>query len=452
MNNKKYSSGFETKGQKQSHSSYLFILLLFAFAIITTIPSYAKLFATSIDIPKLISSQSAYPSFLTSIFNKDIKKEIWGKNAPRKDDEEGWQHSYYLARSSSLGFVPVENSPNPIPQKYKPDAPVKPEKFAACPEPTTTTSPVVYKGCYGESGVWICTLNADGTGYTQVLAVGGWGQPRWSRDATQIYHTNYNIGGLSRMNADGTGLTLIYGGIFGGTHARISSDGSMIAVEAPNDDDIIRMKTDGTNVISLATTGGNRRPEWSPDGTKIAFQSSRTGLWQIYTMNIDGTNQTQLTFAGTNERPRWSPDGTKICFHSNRDAPGNWEVYKMNADGSGQFRITQFVDPPNVWSDYNPRFINDSTKLVYLSTRTGVLTLYRINEDGTGDTPVVTDIAGSTGQRWAPDLNKIIVIRALAQWDIWTVDYDTFAAVNITNSPAQEADWKWGGSWILDSY
>ena len=51
-------------------------------------------------------------------------------------------------------------------------------------------------------------------------------------------------------------------------------------------------------------------PMFSPDGKKIAFESNRTGNFEIYTMTADGTNITQLTydtaFDGT---PAWSPDG-----------------------------------------------------------------------------------------------------------------------------------------------
>jgi hypothetical protein len=46
--------------------------------------------------------------------------------------------------------------------------------------------------------------------------------------------------------------------------------------------------------------------------------------------------------AGENN-PSWSPDGTKIAFDSNRDDGFHWDIYIMNADGSGQTRLT--TDP-----------------------------------------------------------------------------------------------------------
>src|ERR1700749_1714589 len=56
-----------------------------------------------------------------------------------------------------------------------------------------------------------------------------------------------------------------------------------------------------------------RWPTWSPDGTKIAFTSHRTGSYQIFTMNVDGTNQINISNSSPQDGyPAYSPDGTKI--------------------------------------------------------------------------------------------------------------------------------------------
>ena len=63
---------------------------------------------------------------------------------------------------------------------------------------------------------------------------------------------------------------------------------------------------------------------------KIAFIADR----DIYVMNPDGTGQINLTnnvaFDGG---PAWSPDGTMIAFQTTRDGLGG-DVYVMNADGT----------------------------------------------------------------------------------------------------------------------
>ena len=82
-------------------------------------------------------------------------------------------------------------------------------------------------------------------------------------------------------------------------------------------------------------------PNWSPNGTQIAFLSQRgiSGDFEIYSMAANGTEQNPLTENTANDlNPAWSPDGTQIAFHSDRD--GNGEIYTMNAEGSAQTRRT----------------------------------------------------------------------------------------------------------------
>ena len=88
-------------------------------------------------------------------------------------------------------------------------------------------------------------------------------------------------------------------------------------------------------------------PSWSPDGTKIAFDSNRdNGNRDIYVMNAaDGSGQTRLTDKPDfDEFPSWSPDGTKIAFTSFKDSTKETEnnaIYVMNAaDGSDVTRLT----------------------------------------------------------------------------------------------------------------
>ena len=110
--------------------------------------------------------------------------------------------------------------------------------------------------------------------------------------------------------------------------------------------------------------GISEYPNWSPDGSRIAFHctfgrilSNGTGDFEICVVNLDGTDLIQLTDTeGENKLPAWSPDGDKIAFQSNRDGwptlpdyeplgydPdefGDNEIYLMNVDGSGQINLT----------------------------------------------------------------------------------------------------------------
>src|SRR5207245_11079748 len=73
-------------------------------------------------------------------------------------------------------------------------------------------------------------------------------------------------------------------------------------------------------------------PQFSPDGSKIAFESTRSGAYEIWMCGSDGTGVVQLTrFNSSTGTPRWSPDGQQIAFDSR--APGNSDIFVVDSQG-----------------------------------------------------------------------------------------------------------------------
>lgn len=65
----------------------------------------------------------------------------------------------------------------------------------------------------------------------------------------------------------------------------------------------------------VSEKGDKMRPELSPDGKKVAFESDRLGFWDIWTCDVDGSICDQVTsLHGTAGRARWSPNGHYIAF------------------------------------------------------------------------------------------------------------------------------------------
>jgi len=84
---------------------------------------------------------------------------------------------------------------------------------------------------------------------------------------------------------------------------------------------------------------GDYRPMWSPDGSRIAFTSTRTGYRSIWVMNADGTGARELTpLKADYGWPAWSPDGRSVVYASNRT--GNHEIYLQSIDGGPPRRLT----------------------------------------------------------------------------------------------------------------
>lgn len=105
------------------------------------------------------------------------------------------------------------------------------------------------------------------------------------------------------------------------------------------------MNADATNPVRLTNRNGeDTSPAWSPDGTRIVFESERDGGREIWVMNSDGSGAIRLTSSDFGSRqPAWSPDGSKIAFSRAVSSSGS-AIFVMNADGSNVTRVTGELD------------------------------------------------------------------------------------------------------------
>jgi Tol biopolymer transport system component len=166
------------------------------------------------------------------------------------------------------------------------------------------------------------------------------------------------------------------------------------------------MNADGTVVTSLLR--GNwihEHPEYSPDGLRIAFSSTRGGFVSaVWVMNADGSAPTRLTDPVLQAYgPDWSPDGTHILFNTHAELSGS-QTWVMRADGSDQHQLAHF--PPDSDSPA-ARYSPDGAKIVLLGPN--VLDpddccwdVYYMNSDGTNLHVIANGQPGITSLDWAP--------------------------------------------------
>jgi Tol biopolymer transport system component len=89
--------------------------------------------------------------------------------------------------------------------------------------------------------------------------------------------------------------------------------------------------------------GSDVLPRWSPDGSRIAFQSGRAGNYDIWVVDAEGGQPELLTVSPLHEMSAtWSPDGTRIAFLRYLGSPteGHSDLYVMSADGGDPVQLT----------------------------------------------------------------------------------------------------------------
>jgi TolB protein len=111
------------------------------------------------------------------------------------------------------------------------------------------------------------------------------------------------------------------------------------------------VNADGSGLTTLFDAPGafDSGPAWSPDGTRIAFESNADvgggnpeGDEEIWIMGADGANPTQLTRnASRDEGAAWSPDGKLLAYSSGPDNE-HVDINVMTAGGVHLRRITDY--------------------------------------------------------------------------------------------------------------
>ena len=168
--------------------------------------------------------------------------------------------------------------------------------------------------------------------------------------------------------------------------------------------EIYVMDADGENQENLTNHPlDDRDPDWSPDGTKIAFVSSRNGgVYQIYVMDADGKNQIRLTDGPREKRyPDWSPDGGKIAFNVRPDFIDDVKphIAVIDADGNNRVRHEDHAMDPS-WSP-------DGQQIAFVSGRDGGGEIYVIGADRQGLKRVTHDLARKWNPSFSPDGGRI---------------------------------------------
>ena len=254
------------------------------------------------------------------------------------------------------------------------------------------------------------------------------------------------------MNADGTGVVRLTDNPAVDDEPAWSPDGTKLAFVSTREGregepKIYLMNDDGTGVVlstpfDPALPAGEFEPAWSPDGAKLAYRSFVSSAYgfEIFVKHLDGTGLVQLTSNFVNDvEPAWSPDGTKLAFASDPGRNGNLEIYVMNADGSGVVRLTN-----NPAIDRSPAWSPDGTKLAFTSDRDGNQEIYVMDADGSGVVRLTSSSGDDFDPAWSPDGTKLAFASSRdGDTEIYVMNVDGSGTTRLTNSPGVDKGPRW---------
>jgi Tol biopolymer transport system component/DNA-binding winged helix-turn-helix (wHTH) protein len=262
----------------------------------------------------------------------------------------------------------------------------------------------------------------------------------WSADGKSLVYATDRAGGYTiwRVGIDGGDPQLVVGGAAKLKHPSVARTSGRITYEswayeinlweAPIVD---RLDLEGDLAVTLKPTvqtsdQWNHSPDLSPDESRLAFVSTRSGAAEVWVADRNGANPRQLTTFGRASMrvPRWSPDGRTIVISA--AVNGLPDLYTIDVASGTMRRLTEDAE-----DEVAPSWSHDGAAVLFGSRIGGTWQVVRMTIADRSRTQLTRD--GGYAAHPSPDGRSILFTR-LERPGVWAAE-STEGAERLLSAP-----------------
>ncbi len=205
---------------------------------------------------------------------------------------------------------------------------------------------------------------------------------------------------------------------------------------------IYTVNPDGSDERQLTQASGGVQvdmPDWSPDGSRIAYVSNASGSFDLMVMNADGTGKHLLAHSDgwDYNQPRWSPDGSQFVVRRCNNSYGYCDLDTMRSDGTGRhILVGSHVD------NGDPSWSPNGSQIAFYSNRAGLLSaVWVVNSSGGGLHRLTRPAIEGCFPSWSPLGNRILFTSDCDRPNVhtWVMNPDGTRARRISHEPTNKS-------------
>jgi len=197
----------------------------------------------------------------------------------------------------------------------------------------------------------------------------------------------------------------------------------------------------GGDIWTVAANGGearllvshaayDSRPLYSPDGTRLAFMSTRTGNGDVYVLQLATGQLRRITFDDVPDQlDAWSRDGRWLYISSgSKDVNGMNDIYRVSVDGGTPMPVSADRFTQEYWAAPSP---NDPNTIAFTARGVTASTWWRHGHSHLDESQIWLEHFGGE----SPQYEQITKDEARAGWPMWSGDAKTLYYVSDKNGP-----------------